>query len=558
MTLKSRSFVHRLLAFAAAAALTLALPPVLDAASPPAPRFSADRLHAHVQFLADDLLEGRETGTRGHEIAARYVASQFAAFGLEPGGDDGTWFQRVTFQQTSLDGRPALAIDGPAGSSSWPHGAAVMIRANPREPHVDVSGPLVFVGYGIENARLGIDDYRGLDVKGKIVVALRGFPRGLPSEEGAHASATKLQAAQRHGALAVLQVETLQSMKSTPWQYRVDHADDPDYDWVDTDGQPFVDAPELKVRAVLDTPAAKAAFAGARRSLDAVRKEADRVGGRPRGFALKSRARVQVSSRATRVTSPNVVALVRGSDPALSTQVVALSAHLDHLGIAPAKPGDPPGKDRIFNGALDNASGVATLLEVARAMATAPDRPRRSVLFIATTGEEEGLLGADYYARHPTLRGLRIVGNVDLDMPLLLYPFTDVIAFGANHSTFGRLVAEALAPMGIALAPDPMPEQGLFTRSDHYMFVKQGVPAVFLITGYANGGEKAWGAFMSGPYHHPDDDLSQPIDWASGARFVEANYRITRAMADADAPPLWLQGDFFGDTFAPDAARAPR
>ena len=259
-----------------------------------------------------------------------------------------------------------------------------------------------------------------------------------------------------------------------------------------------------------------------------------------------------------RVTSPNVVAILPGSDPALKAQYVVLSAHLDHIGISPARPGDKPDTDRINNGALDNAAGIATMLEVARASAEAPVRPRRSIIFLASTGEEKGLLGADYYARHPSVPITAIVGNVDLDMPLLLYHFTDVTAFGADHSTLGPIVAKAVAPMGLRLSPDPMPEESIFVRSDHYMFVKQGIPAVFLATGFANGGEKQWGKFLSGAYHHPDDDMNQKIDWESGARFAEANYRIMRAMADADSVPLWYDKDFFGDIFAPGAARAKR
>jgi Zn-dependent M28 family amino/carboxypeptidase len=258
------------------------------------------------------------------------------------------------------------------------------------------------------------------------------------------------------------------------------------------------------------------------------------------------------------VTSPNVVAILPGSDPKLKDEYVVLSAHLDHIGISPAKPGDPADKDRINNGALDNGAGIATMLEVARAMAQSPNKPRRSIVFLASTGEEKGLLGADYYARHPTVPGKQIVGNVDLDMPLLLYPFTDVIAFGADHSTLGPIVAKAVAPMGIKLAADPMPQETIFVRSDHYMFVKQGVPAVFLATGYANGGEKAWGEFLSGAYHHPGDDMTQKIDWDAGARFAEANYRIARVMTDSDTPPQWYKADFFGDLFAPEAAKAPK
>jgi Zn-dependent M28 family amino/carboxypeptidase len=299
-------------------------------------------------------------------------------------------------------------------------------------------------------------------------------------------------------------------------------------------------------------------FAGAPRTLDAVLKEADKAGGKPKGFPLKTTARIQGESTASRITSPNVIAVLPGSDPALANEYVVLSAHLDHIGLASTKPGEPADKDRINNGALDNAAGIATMLEVARAMAEAPDKPRRSIIFLASTGEEKGLIGADYYAQHPTVPAKAIVGNVDLDMPLLLYPFTDVIAFGADHSSLGPIVAAAVKPMGVKLSPDPMPQEGIFVRSDHYMFVRRGVPAVFLATGFANGGEKAWGAFLSGAYHHPDDDMKQKIDWQAGARFAEANYRITRAMADADTPPLWNQGDFFGDTFAAGQPRAAK
>jgi Zn-dependent M28 family amino/carboxypeptidase len=259
-----------------------------------------------------------------------------------------------------------------------------------------------------------------------------------------------------------------------------------------------------------------------------------------------------------RITSPNVIGILPGSDPALSGEHVVLLAHLDHLGVREAGKNDAANTDRIYNGALDNAAGIATMLEVARAASVASDKPRRSILFLATTAEEKGLLGADYFARHPTVPIDKIVGNVGLDMPILLYPFTDVVAFGANHSTLGKQVADAVAPMNITLTPDPMPEQGVFTRSDHYPLVKKGVPAVFLATGPAGGGDRFWGEFLGSGYHTPRDDLAQKIDWQAGARFAEVNFRIMRAMADADSPPLWRADDFFGDSFAPKAARAPR
>jgi Zn-dependent M28 family amino/carboxypeptidase len=196
------------------------------------------------------------------------------------------------------------------------------------------------------------------------------------------------------------------------------------------------------------------------------------------------------------------------------------------------------------------------MLEAARAFAESGERPRRSILFIANTGEEKGLLGADYFAHYPTVPANRIAAVVDLDMPLLLYRFTDVIAFGAGHSQVAEIVARAAGEMGVSLSPDPMPEQNIFVRSDHYEFVKQGVPAIMLATGYANGGEQKWKAFLGGAYHRVNDDLSQPIDWESGARFARLNYLISRDLANADRRPLWYKGDYFADLFAPHAPRA--
>ncbi|KMS54053.1 M28 family metallopeptidase [Sphingobium cupriresistens] len=546
-------------AIAFAAMTALLLPAALSAQNAADPVFTPAAMRAHVEFLADDLLQGRDTGSEGHEIAARYVASQFDGLGLKPAGDNGSWLQRITFQKTEFDKTPAtLTVTGPAGAKSFTHAGDVIVGINADQPHLDVTAPLVFVGYGLENARLGLNDYAGLDVKGKIVVTLRGYPKGLPSEEGAHLSATKGKIAESHGAIGMIAFNTLQSAKARPWARMVQFADEPDFTWVSPEGVPFNAAPGLRASAMLNDPAAQAVFSGAPTTIAAIRKTADKPGGKPKGFALKTGVTIKADTVSQRVTSPNVVAILPGSDPKLKDEYVVLSAHLDHIGVSAAKPGDAPDKDRINNGALDNGAGIATMLEVARAMAEAPDKPRRSIIFLASTAEEKGLLGADYYARHPSVPVRQIVGNVDLDMPLLLYPFTDLIAFGADHSTLGPIVAKAVAPMGVTLAADPMPQETIFVRSDHYMFVKQGVPAVFLATGYANGGEKAWEAFLGGAYHHPGDDMSQKIDWTAGARFAEANYRITRAMADGDAAPLWYQADFFGDTFAPTVSKAAK
>ena len=527
------------------------------------PRFSPARVRADVAFLSDDLLEGRETGSRGHEIAARFVAERFAALGLVPMGDETaqgrSYLQRITLQKTEKLDKPAgvTVTDARGNSSTFDHGVDSLVGMNANEPQLDISAPLVFVGYGIDSPRFGLNDYAGLDVKGKIVVMLTGYPLGLPSEEGAYFSRSKNRMAMAHGAIGVVTLDTALSARTHSWERRLRQSTGISYSWVDPKtGTVFQDAPAIRASASLDDKAAEHLLAGAPKSLAQLRAIAGRKGGVPKGFALKASARIFGQSSSSRVTSPNVVAMLPGSDPALRSDYVVLSGHLDHLGISKARPGEPADKDRINNGALDNAAGAATTLEVAHVLAGDKVAPRRSVIFLVSTGEERGLLGAGYYARNPTVPAEKIVGNVDLDMPLLLYPFTDVIAFGADHSTLGAEVAAAVAPMKIRLSPDPMPQENIFVRSDHFRFVQQGVPAVFFATGYANGGEEKWKAFLDKTYHGPQDDMSQPINWRAAARFAEANYRVTRAMADGEAPPLWYKGDFFGDLFASGAVKA--
>ena len=213
--------------------------------------------------------------------------------------------------------------------------------------------------------------------------------------------------------------------------------------------------------------------------------------------------------------------------------------------------------EEIYNGALDNAAGVATLIETARVLAAEKNQLKRSVMFITVTGEEKGLLGAGYFANTPTVPIERLVANINLDMPLLIYPFADVIAFGAEHSTLKSFIDRAANNAGIALSPDPMPEQSLFTRSDHYKFVQQGVPAVFLVTGFTskNGeptGEEVSQTHIKEHYHQPSDDLNLPIDYEAGALFTEININIGREVCNSDERPRWNEGDFFGDTFARD------
>lgn len=497
------------------------------------PVFTAEAFRSHVAFLADDLLEGREAGTRGYDIAAHYVATQFEGLGLRPAANGG-WFQEIEFVRSSLAGTPRLTI----GGRSFEQGSDILVRASADTAALDLTAPAVFVGYGLDAPALGFDDYEGLDVRGKVVVVLSGYPVGTASDVGAHLNAIKGRMAAARGAVGMIVVRTPGDIRAFSWSAMVGAAGRPAISWIDAQGQPF-STDGLRFGAIAEGEAAAALFRGARRSLDRVMREAGRQGARPRGFALAPAVRAERDEGTqSRFRSANVVAVLPGSDPALANEYVLLMAHLDGLGVREAREGDAEDADLIRNGAMDNATGVSTLIEVARALSDPANRPRRPILIAAVTAEEIGLIGANYLVHNPVVDG-RIVGVVNLDMPVLTYDFSDVIAFGAEHSTMGETVARAAARMEVGVIADPMPEQGIFVRSDHYRFVQAGVPAVFLMTGFGGEGGERFRHFLSTEYHSVNDDLGLPFNWEAGARFVRLNYLIAREIADGAEAPRW-------------------
>jgi hypothetical protein len=517
-------------------------------AQPAADGRLADNIRAHMGFLASDLLEGREAGSRGYDIAAEYVAAQFRQLGLKPAGDGGSYFQRVPLLAFRPADEGSLVIRRQGRAEPLVFGKDYVIGRNPLAAQTALTAPMVFVGYGIVAPEHRRDDYAGLDVRGKIVVALEGAPRFLQSEERAYYrnSRTKRAEAARRGAAGFISMSTPAGEKVSPFSRSVGVWREWGMTWRGPDGKPFVVAPDVVGVASVSVEGAAKLFAGARTPLEAVYRAADTPQGMAPRFALSGEAEVRYATETKLIESGNVAGMLEGSDPMLKAETVVLSAHLDHVGIAEKGDGD-----RIHNGALDNASGVATTLEVARLAAEAPARPKRSLLFLMVTAEEKGLVGAEYFARNPTVPREGMVANVNLDMPILTYGFTDVVAFGAERSSIGPAARAAAQGLGVTLSPDPLPEEGLFTRSDHYRFVEAGVPSVFLMTGFAGPGEARFRGFLKDCYHRPCDDLSQPIDYAAGARFARINYEITRALADAPQRPAWNRGDFFGGKFAP-------
>ncbi|WP_444891675.1 M28 family metallopeptidase [Microbulbifer sp. DLAB2-AA] len=528
--------------------LSLLLVACMPVSTSTAPSANIDNISRDVNYLASAELAGRDTGSEGYLKAAQYVAAQFHSMGLAPAGEQG-YFQDVPFRSASWNGtEPTFVLKGSKGEVGFAFGGDFITSPSAFSEQARLEAELVFVGYGIEAPDYGLDDYAGLDVKGKIAVILSGRPKSLPSEVGAHyaSSRNKSEAAARHGAVGYITVYTPEREKRRPFVRYAEHRHDETFDWVNRKGEPGSAIPGLYPGVLLDIDAASKLFDGAQQSLAAIFSIMEK-GQNPRGFSLPYRAALSTSSKHQEVRSPNVVAVLPGSDPVLKNEYVVFSAHLDHIG----KKED----GQIYYGAQDNAAGIAVMLETARLFAESGQAPRRSLLFVAVTGEEKGLLGSDYFAEYPTVPLQSIVANINLDMPMLLYPFRDIIAFGAEHSSLGQIAEHAAKLCGLKLSPDPMPEEVIFVRSDHYNFVRRGVPSIYLITGREAQDPNIDGtakqvAFLKESYHKPGDAPDAGVSYAAAKQFTEVNYLIAREVADAADKPSWYEGDFFGDLFS--------
>lgn len=514
--------------------------------------FSKAALRAHMRFLADDLLEGRGTGTRGQELAAKYIAEEFEAAELAPAGANGTYFQTIPFRRITVDRancEVSLTRGGKAAALKW--GEDFLMGGNAGSPDASVEAPVVFVGFGVVNRNRNYDDYAGMDVKGKIVAMLGGAPSTFPSEERAHFASgrEKYREAAARGAVGIIGLRTPDGEKILPWSRTVIGAELPAFRWLDAGGVPNDFFPQLKASATLSLAAAERLFAGASKSWAAVLKDA--AAGKPQAFDLAVSARLHAVSHHEAVTSPNVVGVLRGSDPALANEYVVYTAHSDHLGIGRAVNGDS-----IYNGAVDDASGVTALIEMARAFASLPKAPARSMMFLAVTGEEKGLLGSDYFAHFPTVPIRSLVADINMDGASVFYTFKDIIPLGAEHTTLNELVARDAARLGLAVSPDPMPEQVNFIRSDHYSFVRQGVPSVNMGEGLQGQDPKVDGRkfledWIEKRYHAPSDDMDQPLNFDATVQYMQITFLIGYDVAQQRARPTWKPGDFFGNLYAP-------
>ncbi len=513
--------------------------------------FRPEAISAHVRFLADDLLEGRFTGTRGYDLAAAYVATQFEAYGLEPAGDDSTYYQQVPFRSaTRVPGAQSLVITSKGKQTRLVELKDFVLR-NPDRIHMksSLAADVVFAGYGISEPAIGHDDYANIDAQGKVVAMFARAPGTFAPNELAYYASTsyKMQTAVDHGAVGVIYLLTPANLQRFPFQRFTANPQRPAMAWQDEDGGLHPGWPQIQGLMILSRPGADALFRNSPVSFTEAIATAE--AGKPQSFDLKTKLRMSSRSTHQEFSSPNVLAVLRGSDPVLKDEYVVYTAHLDHVGT-----GDPVNGDPIYNGAHDNAVGTAMMLEVARNFAATGTKPKRSIIFLAVTGEERGLLGSAYFANNPTVPQDQIVANLNLDMFLLLFPMTEVVAFGAEHSSLGAVAERAAKKLGIKLTPDPMPEQTIFVRSDQYSFVKRGIPALYIIGGLntdAPGFDgpaliKEW---RKNSYHKPRDEYDPAMHFESGAKAAHFNFLIGLEVANTAARPTWNEGDFFLEKF---------
>jgi hypothetical protein len=510
-----------------------------------------EAIRAHMRFLSDSLLQGRAPGTPGYETAARYVAAQLEAAGVHPAGMNGTWYQTVPLRKSVVDdGKSSLVLVTKSGAQTLISLKDYVLYGDLNRTATSVEAPVVFVGFGVTAKEHGYDDYAGVDVKGKVVAVLNGAPAKFPSTVRAYYSDynEKSKNAVAHGAVGFMDLLTPEDQKRNPWDWSMPQTQMGNMQWLEKDGSPHNGFPESRCGVELNQSGAEKLFAGASKTLDQI-FDAARAS-QPQSLALPVTARIHVLSAHTSADSPNIVGELRGSDPALRNQYVVYTAHVDHLGICPAVNGD-----NVCHGALDNASGVASLLEIARAFASLPKAPRRSVLFVFVTGEEMGLLGSDYFANFPTVPRSAIVANINIDgAPGLFYAMKDLVVLGIEDSSLQQEVQSAAKRIGYSLSPDPMPEETGFIRSDQYSFVQQGIPAVEIGDGIESidakiDGLKVQKEWLVTKYHTPLDNMDQALDYSSGAKAAGVNFLVGYDVAQQDATPTWNKGDFFGDKF---------
>jgi Zn-dependent M28 family amino/carboxypeptidase len=496
------------------------------------------RWWSYVEFLASDKLEGRNTGSEGHRKAAEFVAAKFERDGLKPAGTQG-YIQPVKFNTKELDESDSSLVLERAGKEQKLELGEDAIIGTRVDPAPSVEAGLCFVGYGLRVPDDRYDDFAGLDTKGKIAVYIGGAPSSMSSALAAHyqSGGQRWETLKSVGMIGAIGIPNPHHM-DVPWARTALSR----FQMTMQLAAPGMDESAGEQIAIAWNPAhADELFEGSGHKFDDLVAIAESGKQLPR-FALAAKLKAKTAVKRGSVESQNLAAIYPGTDPKLKDEYVVMSAHIDHLGI-----GKPINGDSIYNGAMDNASGVASILEVADHLKEANVKTKRSVLFVVVTGEEKGLLGSRYYSLNPTIPVKSIVADINTDMFLPLYPMKILTVYGLDESTVGDDARVVAQEMGIKTQPDPEPVRNIFIRSDQYSFVRQGIPSVMVDIGNEKGSpeaaiEKKW---LTERYHAPSDDLNQPVDKQAAATFNVLVENLIERIANADAKPTWKGNSFF-------------
>jgi Peptidase family M28 len=501
-----------------------------------APNFDGKQWWADVKVLADDKMEGRGTGTPGLQRAAAYIVDELKKSGVQPAGTNG-FYQPVKFRTRQLDESQsslALVQNGKAQKITLGDDAIMSTRVD-LAPQLDA--PLVFAGYGLRVPEMNYDDFSGLDVKGKVIVIFSGSPSNIPGPLASHynSSAEKARLMRELGVKGYITVLNPYAM-DLPWSRIASSRTIPS---MAIDDEALNDSKGIDFAAAWNPDKAEELFEGSGHSFREIAELGKDRKPLPH-FAMPKSVQARAKLITTKIESSNVVGKIPGSDPKLKDEYVVLSAHMDHLGIGPAINGD-----KIYNGAMDNASGSAAILEVAKSLKG--EKLRRSVLVVFVTAEEKGLLGSRYFAAHPTVPSNSMVADINTDMFLPIYPMKSMIVYGLEESSLGDGITDIAKAQGIKALPDPEPLLNHFIRSDQYNFIKRGIPALALKNGYEKGSpeEEKTHQWSKERYHAPSDDLNQPVDLAAAGKFEDIVRGLAVKVANDDARPTWNSNSFF-------------
>jgi Zn-dependent M28 family amino/carboxypeptidase len=517
---------------------------VLAASSPAqqtstASHFDGNSWWAHVKFLADDSLEGRDTGSEGLRKAQAYAVEQLQEAGLEPAGVNG-FYQPVRFDQYEVDeSKSSLALVTGGQSKSLSFADDGFIGTRSTHASVQLTAPLVFIGYGLKIPEKNLDELTGLDLKGKIVVYLAGSPADIPTALASHyqTASERWKSLREAGATGTVTIFNPASM-DIPWSRISVNRNHPSMELADPE---FNETPGLQLGISFNPASAEQLFSGSGHTfaeIAALGKDRKPLPHFPMAVSLKANAAILTKT----LESSNIVAKLIGSDRALKNEFVVLSAHIDHVGI-----GAPINGDRIYNGAMDNGSGSALAMDIAASFKAHPEKLQRSILFVLVTAEEKGLLGSKYFAAHPTVPPKSIIADVNVDMFLPIVPLKVLKVGGLEESDLGSRAAAIAQSMGIKPIADPEPLRNLFIRSDQYNFIKKGVPSVKCDVTFEPGTpeQKIFKDWLTNRYHAPSDDVNQPVDLQAAAGYEEFTRRLLLDTANTPAPPRWKSDSFF-------------